>query len=244
MIKLTNQAQKDVKVYDILTAYAEEKMLAIPDKLNIDNFAFERKTHSEIEFYDTYDNLLTKTGILLYKTLENGKLFFKIEKLNFLPNVTKFRETEIFEREITSHDSPSSQAFYLVEGITSLFSTQFAIDLENIVRCVIPKLKVEINGMEFKGFNGSGFKCKIEFQKVRYTNFTTKRKKDNTECTITNVSLKTFDKEFNNFLGLVEKYCKDILPKKDTRFDYGMRITRILPKLPKEKKQTKKPDRF
>lgn len=244
MIKLTNQEQNDVKIYDVITNYAEEKMLAIPDKLDIDNFAFERKTHSEIEYYDTYDNLLTKTGILLYKTLENGKLFFKIEKLNFLPNVTKFRPTEIFEREITTHDTPSTQAFYLVEGITSLFSTQFAIDLENIVRGVVPKLKVEINGMEFKAFNGSGFKCKIEFQKVRYQNYTTKRKKDNTECTMTNVSLKTLDKEFTTFLGLVEKYCKDILPKRDTRFDYGMRITRILPKVPKQKDKAKKPDIF
>ena len=85
MASLTNQKQKGVKVYDMITNQADKKLLALTHKLGIDKFVFESRNRWGLTFYDTPDNLLTKTGILLYRAVENDKHFLKIEKLSFLP---------------------------------------------------------------------------------------------------------------------------------------------------------------
>lgn len=245
MASLTNQKQSGIKIYDMITEKADNKLLAITGKLGIDKFVFESKNRWGLVFYDTPDNLLTKTGILLYRAIENDKHFLKIEKLSFLPSVSRLRKTEIFVVEINAKDTPKTQAFYLINGITEMFSTQFNIDLENVIKAVVPKLEVEISGVSYKGFRGDGFKCLVEFQKAKYKNLVTKRKFKNDECTVTHTSGKRFDEEFLKFLETLERYCKDILPQTSTRYELGMRLTQEISKesktkLKKEKKKKEK----
>ena len=245
MASLTNQKQSGVKIYDMITDKADNKLLAMTGKLGLDKFVFEDKKRWGLVFYDTPDNLLTKTGILLYRAVENDKHFLKIEKLSFLPSVSRLRKTEIFVVEITAKDTPKTQAFYLINGITEMFSTQFNIDLENIIKIVVPKLQVDIVGNSYKGFRGDGFKCLVEFQKAKYKNFVTKRKFKNDECTVTHTSGKRFDDEFDKFLETLERYCKDILPQNSTRWELGMRMTQEINKLDKTKikKEKKKKEK-
>lgn len=240
MASLTNQKQKGVKIYDMITSQADKKMFAITHKLRIDKFVFESRNRWGLTFYDTPDNLLTKTGILLYRAVENDKHFLKIEKLSFLPSVSRLRKTEIFVVEITAKDTPKTQAFYLINGITEMFSTQFNIDLENIIKVVVPKLQVDIVGNSYKGFRGDGFKCLVEFQKAKYKNLVTKRKFKNEECTVTHTSGKRFDAEFLEFLETLERYCKDILPQSTTRWELGMRMTQEVTKEIKTKSKKQK----
>lgn len=237
-MKLTNSKQNNVEIFDIITDKAESKLLSISNKLKIDKFVYEGKAKSEMIFYDTPDSLLTKTGILLYRTNENNEHFFKIEKLNFLPNISKLQKESLYEHKISAKDTPKSQAFFIIAGISSLFTTQFLIDLENIVKVVVPKLKIEINSTIYKGFSGDGFKCNIYFQRVKYHNLVTKKKRENFECTVTHLSSKSFDKNFVAFIELLNKYWKDILPKTTTRYEYGMKITQ--PILEKSKNVAKK----
>ena len=237
---LTNQKQDGIKMYDVLFKDVEGKLLRVSDRLNIDRFVFEKRTRSSITYYDTPDHLLTKTGILLYKTYENGEFYFKVEKLNFLPSVSKVRHSSVFENKCEARDTPRSQAFYLINGITALFSTHFNIDLENVLKFAYPTLHVDIQGSQFKGFNANGFKCVVEFQNVLYTNYLTKRKNENLELMVLNTSSQAYEKDFEDFVVLLERYCKGILPKDSLRYDYGQRITRILPKVKKEKGSKKK----
>lgn len=247
MAKLTNQKQRGVKIYDMITDNGEKKLLSITHKLGIDRFAYESKNKWNMTFYDTPDNLLTKTGVLLYRTVENDKHYFKIEKLAFLPTVARLRKSEMFMLDIAPKDRPQDQSFYLVNGIQEMFSTQFSIDLENVIRAAKPKLKIDIKGTAYKGFRGDGFKCQVEFQKVVYKNMVTKRKHKAKEFTITQTSGKSFDDEFVDFLKTLEKYCKDILPHKESRYDIGMHKTTIVKtvakvdrKAEKEKKKKEK----
>lgn len=245
MANLTNQKQNGVKIYDIITPQAEKKIIELSRKLNVDKLVYEKHNHYSIIFYDTPDNLLTKTGILLYRTIENDLHFLKMEKLSFLPSVSRLRKNELFELEIAPKDTPKSQAFYLINGITAMFSTRFQIDLENVIKAVIPQLEIDIKGSCYKGFSGDGFKCLIEFQNVKYKNNITKRNFKNKECTVTNISSsKNLVNDFEKFIKNLEKYCKDILPQTTSRYDYGMRLTRIdkkeMRKKEKEKKKEKK----
>ena len=240
MAKLTNQKQRGVKIYDMITDNGEKKLLSITHKLGIDRFAYEAKNKWNMTFYDTPDNLLTKTGVLLYRTVENDKHYFKIEKLAFLPTIARLRKSEIFMLDVAPKDRLQDQSFYLVNGIQEMFSTQFSIDLENVIRAAKPKLKIDIKGTAYKGFRGDGFKCQVEFQKVIYKNMVTKRKHKAKEFTITQTSGKSFDDEFVGFLKTLEKYCKDILPHKESRYDIGMHMTTIVKTAPKVDRKAEK----
>ena len=227
----------------MLTKDAQRKALAVSNKLEIDKFVFERHTNYNMTFFDTADNLLTSTGILLYRTQENDEFYFKIEKLNFLPNIRKLHTAPIFEHKVDAKDTPKSVAFHLINGITQLFSTQFNIDLEHVIKMAVPKLKIQIEGEEFKGFSGNGFKCSVEFQSLKYHNLVTRRKHKNLEAVVTHTSPAKFEPDFEKFLLSLEKYCKELLPKTLTRFDYGMNMTKIIKKQPKAKKRDTKKDK-
>ena len=203
-MKLANQKQNGIKIFDMITDQAEKKLMGLTHKLGIDKFAFESRNKWAMTFFDTPDNLLTKTGILLYRTMENDKFFFKLEKLNFLPSVSRLRKNDLFCLPITAKDTPRTQAFYLINGITEMFSTQFSIDLENVIKVVVPKRQVDISGVAYKGFRGDGFKCLVEFQKTKYKNLVTKRKFKNQECTISQICGKSFDDEFLEFLKIFQ----------------------------------------
>ncbi|MDD4815633.1 MAG: hypothetical protein PHQ62_00635 [Clostridia bacterium] len=235
MATITNSKQEDVAIYDILTDNAEQKILSSFKKLNIDKFEYEGKKKYSVVYYDTPENLLTKAGILLYKTQENGDYFFKIEKLNFLPNVSKLRQNEIFSYKVEARDVPKNHAFYLINGITSLFSTQFSIDFEFVIKTLVPKYVIDIQANVYKAFKGNGFKCGLEFGNLIYKNLITKRKRENKELSVVLTTQKTFLKDFKDFLVILEKYCKDIFPKKDTRFDYVQKITKPIIKEQKVK---------
>ena len=243
-MNLANQKQNGVKIYDMITDHAEKKLMNLTHKLGIDKFAYETRNKWAMTFFDTPDNLLTKTGILLYRTMENDKYYFKMEKLNFLPSTSRLRkQSNIFTIDAAAHDTPKEQAFYIINGITEMFSTQFFIDLENVVKVAVPKLQVDIVGRAWKGFRGDGFKCIVEFQKVKYKNLVTKRKFSDTECTVSQISGKSFDDEFEDFIGVLERYCKDILPQKTSRYEKGMRMTQVVPKAPRAKKEKKKKEK-
>lgn len=237
MATITNAKQEGLAIYDILTGNAEQKILSSFKKLNIDKFEYEGKKRYSIVYYDTPENLLTKAGILLYKTQENGEYFFKIEKLNFLPNVSKLRQTDIFSHKIEARDVPRNHAFYLINGITSLFSTQFSIDFEFVIKTLVPKYVIDIQATIYKAFKGNGFKCGLEFGELIYRNLINKRKRENNELTVVLNTQKSFMKDFDEFLFLLEKYCKDIFPKSETRFDYVQKVTKTIEKVQKVKKE-------
>lgn len=245
MAKLFNQEQKGIKIYDMITDLAEKKLMMLTHKLGIDKFAFEARNHWDFTFYDTPDNLLTKTGILLYRTTENNENYFKMEKLSFLPSVSRIRKTELFMLKVARGDTPKHQAFYLINGITEMFSTHFYIDLENVIKAVVPKMHIDIVGKAYKGVRGDGFKCLVEFQKVTYKNLVTKKKFKNSELTVTQNCSQNFDSSFEEFLITLERYCKDILPQKTTRYDLGMRMTQISekPTITKEDKKKAKAEK-
>ena len=240
MAKITNQFNDNERIFDMLTKHAERKLLTASSKLGLDKFSFENRNNYSMTFYDTHDNLLTSTGILLYKTQENNKFYFKVEKLNFLPNVRKLHKAPIFEHEVTARETPKDVAFYIINGISQLFTTQFFIDLEHVIKMAKPKIKIEIQGTEYKGFSGNGFKCAVEFQTLKYQNFETKKKHKNIEAVVTHISSTKFEKDFEKFLENIEKYCKELLPKTLTRYEYANATTKILPKKPKEKKNKDK----
>lgn len=237
MDKITSSNTEKKIFYEDITNKAENKVLAVSDFLEVDKFEFVEHEKYKTIYFDTPDNLLTKSGVLLSKTFENGGHVLKVEKLNFLPNVMRLRQSKVFTHPIHAKDQPWHHSFYLIEGITQLFSTNFTIDLEHIIKKVKPIYTLEIESSVYRAFKSNGFKCLIKFDDVKYIDNKTKRKKNNKEVCVHYSGHENFLKDLDAFIGYLEKHCKDILRKDLSRFDYAKKITKVLPKQAKVKKK-------
>lgn len=226
------------KHYITITKKAFNKLLSFNNNLRAYTIRPIGKGFNTITYYDTPENLLQRTGILFYKTSENGKYYFKLEKLSFLPKAFKKSDEQIFVHEISQRDTPEEHSLYLIDAITSMFSMQFRVDLENVIKSVRPKLVIEIKADIYKVFGGTGFKCDIALENVVYRNFETKRKVKCKEITFTLDSPQTFRKDYDNFLALVNKHCKDIVEMSESRYEHAKNITKAI--LPTDKKNIQK----
>jgi hypothetical protein len=235
-MEIANLGSESVKKYDIITNRAEKKILSEARNLNIDEFNYEGKYKYKTIYYDTPEKLLTNAGILLYKTWIKDSYYFVIQRLNILPSTSKLKRNEIYRHKIEAQDSPINYSFYLINGITSMFSTQFSIDLEYVIKNVKPIIIIDVKTISYKIFNGTGFKCLLSFENAVYFNRITRRKRSNKELIIELLAPKNFLSEFDRFALLLEKYCKDIIPKKESRFAYANRVTGIIKNKIKEQK--------
>ncbi len=218
----------DRKHYATLSKKAFKKLLFVCSSLRAYNIKLNSRTISTISYYDTPENLLKRTGILFYKTFENGKYYFKIERLSFVPKSFRQTDEQIFVHEIAQRDTPEEHSLYLIDAITSMFSTQFRIDLENVIKMARPKLVIQIKADVYKVFGGTGFKCNIALENVLYRNFETKRKVKGKEVTFTMDSPPTFQKHYEEFLGLVNKKCKEISEMSESRYEHAVNVTKSI----------------
>lgn len=239
MEKQSNEIEKQ-SLYDDILGQAENKIMHISRNLDVDKFTFLSKERNRIIYYDTPDRLLTTSGILLSKFSENGEYFFKVEKLNFLPTASILYKNSNFIHKIQPKDEPIHHSYYIINGITSIFSTIFTIDLEHILKRVKPIYIIDKESSVYRAFKSNGFKCLISFEKVVYLNKKTKIKKHNNEVEVYFIGLKSLEKDYNEFIFKLEKYSKDIIKKKETRYEFAERTTKIVKQVKPNKTDDKK----
>lgn len=231
------------KTFVALTDKAMPKILGLEKKISLHRFAFVKQYKSNQVFYDTPTGLLSKAGIILSKTISPDKTYFCVEGQTALFKNFSRKKHRVFIHEVGPKDTVKDHAFYLVDGIKGLFTTQFTIDLENVLKNVKPKIIVDSVNDEYMVLSGGGFQGKITYQQSQINNFETKRKrkKDDRYKTIhvEAESIKGQLPAFNYLIDQIIKYDKDVIETDETDFDYFLRVTKPLPpkkKLSKEEK--------
>jgi len=145
----------------------------------------------------------------------------------------------VFIHEVGAKDKVIDHAFFLTDGIKSLFTIQFTIDFENVLKNVNPTLIIENKNTIYKVLSGGGFKAKLVFQSSEVKNLRTKRNEPLKLLTVELDSPATQINAFNFFTRQIDKWCKELIPFEDNLFDYAQRITRPLPKKEKPTKEEK-----
>ena len=196
-------------------------------------------------YYDTPAHLLNKSGIVLSRFQEGSNVFFKVENASFMSKVLNKLQKEVFVHKVGASDKISDHTFYIKDGITSLFSTPFSIDLANVVKNAEPKMEVEIKAEVYQLTSGTGMRAKIALEEKFVKNFETKRKYQVKGLTIKleNNTAQSFKDDFEKFNELLQKNCKEFLLIDENQFDFASKVTKALPpkpKLTKEEKQKQK----
>ena len=115
---------------------------------------------------------------------------------------------------------------FLINGITSFFTTKFSIDFENILKVVVPKVEIRTKVDAFKVLSGTGFKGVMTFEEGKFKNNFTKRKAELDMLKIERASSEATAKDFLTFIDRLEKYCKEIMPISDSKYQIALRKTK------------------
>lgn len=229
-----------VKNYVAITEKPFGKVLALEKKINLHRFIFNKQYKISEIFYDTTTNLLSKAGVILSKTIMPGKTYFKVERQSFLLKSFSRKKETVFIHEVGARDKINDHAFFLVDGIKSLFTTQFTIDLENVLKNLVPKIIIDSVIDDWTVMSGGGFKGKILYKTSNIRNLETKRKADYKTMRVELDCGETYLSSFNYLIDQIKKNCKDFIECDESLYDYCIRVTKPLPpkkKLSKEEKQ-------
>jgi hypothetical protein len=223
------------KSYTLFSKKSFNKVLALSKEVSTYSFYPERKDVSVEIYLDSPGNLLGSAGILLSKVIENDKVYFKVGREEYLPGSKTIlpKEKKFFIHPIGEKDTVIDHSIFLIDGISSMFSTKFYIDLENVLKTVVPKIQIENRRMHFKILSGTGFKAEIIYEDVLIRNYETKRKADLHMLNIEQTSSKINLDEFNNFTSKLEKYCKEVIPIEDSKYQIAKRTTAPITKTAK-----------
>ena len=140
-------------------------------------------------------------------------------------------------------DKLCDHAFYIKDGITSLYTTPFSVDLENIINSAVPTMEININAQVYEVVSGTGMRARVALENKQVRNFETNRKYKVQSMTLKlEGNTELYANDFNEFNDLIQKNCKDLMPIDESQYDWAVKVTKpiIIEKKPKEKKKAVK----
>lgn len=236
-----------VKINDNLTKHYEAQDTKDAFK-NFLSFAYGLKFHKinyvsdgyckEI-YFDTQNHLLNSSGIILSRFQEANNVFFKVENTTELAKKINIKDKKIYVHKVGTTDKISDHAFYIREGIESLYSTPFSIDLENVINSATAKMEVTIKAQIYELISGTGMKAKIALENKTVKNFETKRKYNVLSLTLKLDSNPTlYLDDFTQLNNNIQKNCKQFLEINEHQFDFATNVTKpIIKEIPKKKEK-------
>lgn len=187
--------------------------------------------------YDVPNNMLSNAGLVLSKQYEeNDGIFFKVRKISFLPANVKRKSKKFYLAECKGSEEPKDFPIQIANAIQSSFTEPFTIDLISIVRQTVPKIEIKVYGRKYKIIGGYGYKAKFFFEKTEYRDLINGKKVIKYGVTF-NAPAGEENQQYNQeVLSVIDKYCSELVPYKQTRFEIAKRVLSSEPIEVEEKK--------
>lgn len=200
----------------------------IVDKLNLNlgYFSFRplKKMKAVEIIYDTPNNLLSSAGIILSKQFQEDKTYFKVRKISHLPSEAKKPSKKFELAKCGSKESPKDFALQVATAINNSFSNVFTIDLSEVVKNTIPKIEVVIKGNLYQIAGGTGFAGTLLFENVTYKDIIGHKKVKRKGVTLACPVDEKFEKDKDDLLEGIDRYCKELIPYRESRFEIAERL--------------------
>lgn len=210
--------------YDMLRDNTDK----IVDKLNSNMgfyaFRYVRNIKTIEIVYDTAENLLSSIGIILSKQFIGDSIAFYVRKITRLPNEMKRPSKRIKIADCGQSETPKSFAAQIARAINNTFPSIFTIDLAEVVEKTMPKIEIDIKGQYYDISGGTGFRASMIFENVIYRDMLTRKKVKRKSVTLTLPIDAMYEKDSENVLGGIDKYCKELIPYKESRVEIAERV--------------------
>ena len=188
---------------------------------------FEDKIKKSFVYYDTPNQDLLKSHIVLYKTMIGNlcELNMATEKMNKIYRYTLRTNFKHFVKQIKPHDSLLKHKDFLIDSFTNMFLSSINFDPEFLMRKLQVAYTINTTSMEYRSMNVTGLKITYSFDEDIYENHETKQKVKANILTIYQHSSQTTDADFENLIAKLTRYCKELTPTDDTKIMIARRLT-------------------
>ncbi len=226
--------------FEMFNASSKDKVLELNSFFGKYIMHFEEKIEKVFTYYDTPNHDLQKSNIVLYKTQIGNftELNMATEKVNSTFRYTVRTNYKHFTKQIKPHDSILKHKEFLIDNFTNMFMSSINFDPEFLMKKLQVAYVIRTTSLEYRSMNISGLKITYSFDKDTYTNNFNKQVAKSNILTIYQHSAESTDADFENLMGKLIRYCKELTPTKDTKIMIARRLTvpKAEPKLVDKKK--------
>ena len=212
--------------YDILKG--DEKKIVNKLNFHLGFYSFRpfQKSRKVEIFYDTETNLLSSAGIVLSKVIRDKACFIQISKINYVSSNVNKADKKIKVTDCQSKQTPRDFTFQIATAITNMYQNIFTIDLKKKKKKVSPFIQVKTEENVYQVFGGTGYKATMSFEKITYKDLKHGKKVKRKGATLRTVLDPSYEKERQDLLFGIERYCKELFPYTESKFEIAKRVLR------------------
>ena len=213
--------------FEMFNESSKEKVLELNSFFGKYLMHFEEKITKTFIYYDTPNHDLQKSNIVLYKTIIGNftELNMATEKINTTYRYSVRTNYKHFTKQIKPHDSLLKHKEFLIDNFTNMFMSSINFDPEFLMRKLQVAYVIKTTSMEYRSMNITGLKITYSFDKDTYTNYFNNQTVNSNILTIYQHSSEQTDEDFENLIGKLIRYCKELTPTKDTKIMIARRMT-------------------
>lgn len=224
MKEITNLKEEVAVYYDMLRNNQKKIIQKLEKHMPFYRFTFTTKTKSKEVIYDNATNLFASAGLVISKIFDDGKHYFVITKVSYLPKQFKKPSVVLFKAECNAQDVPSMYPIKLAGVIMDSSPSIFTVDIVEIMKTVRPKMEISVIGDKYEIASGSGYKAELIFENVKYKDLK-KGQSFKHKNAVFNLSGNEKDEKSNGEIkDAVLRHCKELFPYEETRFEIARRV--------------------
>ena len=215
--------------FEMFNEKSKEKVLELNKFFGKYNMDFEEKIKKVFTYYDTPNHDLEKSNIVLYKT-QIGKfceLNMATEKVSTALRYNVRTNYKHFTKQIKPLDRILRHKEFLIDSFKAMFLSSINFDPEFLMRKLQVAYVIETTSTEYRSINMTGLKITYSFDKDIYTNYFSNQKVKANVLTIYQHSAQKTDEDFEDLIGKLTRYCKELTPTKETKIMVARRLTTI-----------------
>ncbi len=218
---------KQKRRFEMFNKKTKEKVLEVNEFFGKYNLHFEEKIKKTFTYYDTPNNDLLKSRIVLFKT-HIGKLCelnMAAEKPSAVARYAMRSNYKHFTKNISPFDSLMKHKEFLIENFKSMFLSSLNFDPEFFMQKLRPAYTIQTVAYEYRSTNGTGLKVTYSFDDDTYTNHSNNVKVKNNVLTIYQHSPDSTNEDFEDLIGKLIRYCKELTPTDETKIMIARKMT-------------------
>ena len=224
MKEITNIKDTATYYYDMLRDNQPKIIEKLEAHLPFYRFTYQKKVKSREIIYDTPKKLLASAGLVLSKVFDGEKHYIILTKVSYLPKQFKKPSVVLFKAECSPQDVPNMYPIKLAGVITDATPGIFTVDLVEVIKIVVPRIEINVQGDKYEIASGTGYRAEMLFEEVFYRDLATKGKFSHKNAAFVLSALEKDKKSNNEILGAVLRYCKELFPYEETRFEIARRV--------------------
>ena len=224
MKEITNIKDEISVYYDVLKDNQKKTIQKLEKFMPYYRFTFEKKVKNKEIIYDSATNLFASAGLVISKIFDEGKYYFVISKVSYLPKKFKKPSVVLFKAECSAQDVPNMYPIKLAGVITNSCPSIFTVDLVEIIKTVSPKMEITVVGDKYEIASGTGYKAELIFENVKYKDLK-KNQSFKHKNAVFNLSADERDEKSNDEItDAVLRHCKELFRYEETRFEIARRV--------------------